>query len=219
MRGMKPQLSTISLIAANLIPLVGVFALGWDAGVLVVLYWTENVIVGSFNVLKIASVKSETLGGHAIKLFLIPFFCVHFGIFCAVHGFFLRTLFPLPSGVESLLPNGEQISLFFLPNLAISLIRQLSLATWGLAQWAIVGLFASHGISFVLNFLLGREYETLSIGRAMFSPYLRLVALHIAIIAGAVVVAFFGSSVPYLVVLVLLKTGIDLAMHRKEHAL
>jgi len=39
-----------TLIAANLIPLGGVFFLGWDAAILVILYWAENVIIGGYNV-------------------------------------------------------------------------------------------------------------------------------------------------------------------------
>jgi hypothetical protein len=218
MMRIRPTLSILSLIAANLVPLAGALALGWDAGVLVVLYWTENVIIGSYNILKIALARPQAPRGHAMKLILIPFFCVHFGIFCAVHGFFLRTFFTPPTGIDALLPRMEGISVVFLPNLMLSLIRSLSSSSWGIANWAIVGLLASHGISFVQNYLVGREYETQSITEAMFKPYVRVVALHVAILAGGVVVVRLGSPAPLLFVLVLFKICLDLFLHVKEHA-
>jgi hypothetical protein len=43
--------------------------------------------------------------------------------------------------------------------------------------------------------------------------------MHVAILAGAGLIISMGggSAIPMLVVLVALKTGIDLAQHRKEH--
>src|SRR5882724_7957891 len=44
--------SAYALIAANALPLFGVLFLGWDTFSIVALYWTENVIIGAINVLK-----------------------------------------------------------------------------------------------------------------------------------------------------------------------
>lgn len=46
-------LSLASLVAANLIPLVGVFFFGWEVGPILLLYWSENLVVGGYNVLKV----------------------------------------------------------------------------------------------------------------------------------------------------------------------
>jgi hypothetical protein len=89
----KPSLSIQALTVANLLPLFGVVFLGWDAAAIVLLYWIENLIVGSINILRMILVKVESTAGQFQKLFMIPFFCVHFGGFCAVHGFFLLTFF------------------------------------------------------------------------------------------------------------------------------
>ena len=43
-----PDASLATLVAANLLPLAGVVFFGWDAGVILVLYWAENLVVGSF---------------------------------------------------------------------------------------------------------------------------------------------------------------------------
>ena len=38
--------SILFLIAANLVPLYGVFQWGWKVGDILILYWIENVIIG-----------------------------------------------------------------------------------------------------------------------------------------------------------------------------
>jgi hypothetical protein len=52
------------LVLANLIPLYGVLAFGWETFPLLLLFWVENVIVGGFNVLKmlLAAPQSGSLG-------------------------------------------------------------------------------------------------------------------------------------------------------------
>ena len=82
------RLPLISLLAANAIPLVGVLFAGWDAFGIVLLYWAENLAVGFYNVLKIAFVKVKDPKEHLGKLFMIPFFIIHFGGFTGGHGVF-----------------------------------------------------------------------------------------------------------------------------------
>jgi hypothetical protein len=84
----KPSLSIQALTVANLVPLFGVVFLDWDAAAIVLLYWLENLIIGLLNVLRMILVKVESPSKRFQKLFMIPFFCVHFGGFCAVqaHG-------------------------------------------------------------------------------------------------------------------------------------
>lgn len=40
------------LILANLLPLIGVAFFAWDMLALLMLYWTESVIIGAMNVLR-----------------------------------------------------------------------------------------------------------------------------------------------------------------------
>jgi len=56
-RGIVGRLPLIALLGANAIPLLGVLFFEWDAFGIVLLYWSENVAVGFYNVLKIALVK------------------------------------------------------------------------------------------------------------------------------------------------------------------
>lgn len=51
-KGILARLPLICLLAANVIPLWGVLVLRWDAFLIVLLYWAENLAVGFYNVLK-----------------------------------------------------------------------------------------------------------------------------------------------------------------------
>src|SRR2546422_292146 len=79
--------STLILIVANLIPLAGIFFWHWDLFVLITLYWLETGIIGFWNILRMAIMAKW------LSLFLVPFFCVHFGGFMTGHFIFLRALF------------------------------------------------------------------------------------------------------------------------------
>ena len=48
------DIPVIALLAANMIPLFGVLFLNWDAFCVVMLYWAENLVIGFYNVLKMA---------------------------------------------------------------------------------------------------------------------------------------------------------------------
>ena len=81
------DIPVIALIAANTIPLFGVLFLEWDAFFIVLLYWSENLVIGCYNILKIIFAAVPHPTAHLGKLFLIPFFTVHYGGFTAIHVF------------------------------------------------------------------------------------------------------------------------------------
>lgn len=74
------------LIVINLIPLVGVFAFGWNAGFLMLVYWMETVVIGLFNIPKLLTTRRGREGSPwwliwLGNLFITAFFCVHYGMF------------------------------------------------------------------------------------------------------------------------------------------
>lgn len=217
MKSLKPTFSVIVLIIANLVPLAGVLLFRWDAAVIVLLYWSENVIIGIYNILKMASLKVFSKASILELLFFIPFFCLHYGGFCAVHGFLILSIFNM----------GETTSLFHPDNswpgplVILQMLGSVIVSLWqkhppGMA-WPVACLFLSHGISFLQNFLSKKEYNDLNSQKLMIQPYKRIVVLHITVIAGALPIMMFGSPVPLLFVLVFLKTGMDIFLHMKEH--
>ena len=54
--------STVVLVVANLIPLIGVFAWGWSAFNVVALYWMENLIIGGITILKMLTCNPDEEG-------------------------------------------------------------------------------------------------------------------------------------------------------------
>ena len=213
----KPSLSLGALTAANLVPLVGVIFLNWDAAAIVLLYWIENLIVGFYNVLSMILVKVESRGRQWQKLFMIPFFCVHFGGFCAVHGFFLLTFFKIGSPDKALEAPGPWMGPLIFLQLLYSVVLQLWHSRPPGLEWPALGLFVSHGVSFIRNFINGQEYLSLKINQIMTRPYKRIVLMHVAIIFGGVLIMKLGSPVLLLCVLILFKIILDIWLHVRSH--
>lgn len=201
-RQMKP--TGWILVAANALPIFGVLFLGWDIHSALVLFWSENLVTGLFTVLRIALAKGEL----PMKVFLIPFFLFHFGMFTAVHGIFVAFLVAGPErGLED----------------PFATLGALLYTVWP----GVAALLVSHGVSFWQNYLVGGERFRTSPDQEMMRPYGRVVTLHVTIIAAAFIMAAFGAlnarpsgfaaQVPALV-LVIMKILVDAASHHKAHA-
>ena len=213
----KTQLSIIALTVANLCPLFGVLFFGWDAAVIVLLYWTENLVIGAYHVLRMIFLKVNPPIAQLGKLVAIPFFCVHFGGFCALHGFFLLAFFKIGPQAFSVFPKDTWPGPLVFVQLLVSVIGRLWESRPAGMEWAVMGLIASHGTSFVQHYLLAGEYRSLTMNNLMSRPYKRIVLLHVAIIAGAMPIMMLGSPVPLLCILVILKVGLDIWLHNKSH--
>jgi hypothetical protein len=233
MRGLSDyKTSAYVLIAANVLPLFGVLFLGWDTFSIVALYWSENVIIGAINVLKMITCKPDTAaiyafkfnkGGRtdgdladkfastarsalfanqASKFFLIPFFIFHYGLFCLVHGVFVFAFF----GHDSLGSFG-----IFGPLGDINQVFSQE-RIW----WCVFALAASHLWSFFVNYIGRGEYRRTVVIVLMARPYARIVVLHVAIILGGFVSVAFGSNIGILMLLIAGKTMLDLSLHLRE---
>ena len=217
MKRQKSRFSVLALIIANLAPLFGVVFLGWDAATIVLLYWVENLIVGGYNILMMTLAKVESRSAQFQKLFMIPFFSVHYGGFCAAHGFFLLTFFKIGNGADVFTPQDPWPGPLIFVQLLVSVVTQLWESRPAGFEWPVLGLALSHGISFIRNYLIGGEYLTRPIGKLMSRPYKRIVLMHVAIIAGGVPIMMLGSPVPLLFILIVLKIVMDIWLHNKAH--
>ena len=209
--------SLVALIAANALPLVGVLFFGWDASFIIVIYWTENVVTGFYNILKIVLCHKDEPVAHIGKVFLIPSFLIHYGGFCAVHGAFVLALTHGMGDIPSVFPKEVWWGPLMFLQLLAGVIRQLVTTAGRELVWPVAALVVSHGLSFVQNYLLGGEYKKTDTRRLMQAPYARIVLLHVAILAGGAPVMLLGSPLPLVVLLVLLKTFLDIKLHKKSH--
>jgi hypothetical protein len=197
--------STIALVLANLVPLVGALSFGWSVRGIFALYWSESVVVGGFTVLRFWTARYPDGTSRAAAVLLSLFFCVHFGLFLFVHAAFLMVFFRDPGGVGR--------DLFFgAPGV---LLGEAMRSGGGLGLLALV---ASHGVSFVTNFL-GGERDHAAPGKLMAAPYLRVVAMHVCLIAGGLLLTCAPGGTTDSVLLALLvtaKIAVDILSHGAE---
>jgi hypothetical protein len=195
--------SAVILILANLLPLFGVLFLGWKVFPILFLYWVENIIIGFFNVLKMSFASPANRKAGKAKLPIIAFFCAHYGLFTLVHGVFVIIVFGGTS-------QGDIGNPDFPPIIA-------SLGNYGIL-WGIITLFVSHGLSFGINYIGKGEYKEANLNSLMSEPYSRVVVLHVIIIFGGFLITIIGSPEIGLVLLIVIKLGIDILAHLKQHA-
>jgi hypothetical protein len=207
--GLRRRASLIVLLLVNLLPLAGVLWLGWDVAGLLVLYWSENLILGFYTILKMLS-KSPR-GGLPLSLF----FCLHYGGFCAAHGMFILSIL-LEVDVDPQPEDPWPLFLVF-PQLFINVVKQVMVHAPVAWLLPFAALFVSHGVSFVFNFLLGGEREEVRLSQLMAAPYSRIFLLHAAIIFGGIATVAMGQPMAMLVILVLLKSALDIKLHLREH--
>lgn len=226
--------SAILLVVANVIPLVGVLFFGWSLLTILVLYWLENGIVGFWNVPKLllaqgteltveppasgaspgVQVFGQIAASGAGRIGLAIFFTMHYGIFWLGHGIFV---FALPTfisiGDGGILAGCGDVDPFGNVQPCSGPFGEL---VWSNIVIAGIALFISHGASFLLNYIGRGGYLTTSPMRQMGAPYGRVVVLHLTILLGAFVVAFLDSPIGALLLLIGLKTALDLGLHLRE---
>jgi hypothetical protein len=194
--------AAMGALLINLAPLAGVLAWGWKGGALVVLYWLENIVVGVVNVARMASsgVANGPIGLGAAVL-TIPFFCVHFGMFCLVHGMFVLFLFADVTPTNDLNP-------FSLVSSALAVAPHMA---------AVIGMITIWKVAlFVTRFIGGGEFRRTNPAELMMAPYGRIVFIHIAIFAGAFALAALGQPIIGVIALVVLKAAYDVLAEANE---
>ncbi|MEK7090598.1 MAG: DUF6498-containing protein [Patescibacteria group bacterium] len=160
------------------------------------LFWFESGVIGFYNIFKLIKVSG------LLSILIVPFFIIHFGGFMAGHLIFIFAFFAPVLSHTSFFPTRE----IFVP-----LLSSVALP--------IIGLFISHGISFFSNFIGNREYEHTDSGKQMNAPYKRIIIMHFTIIFGGWLIMIFKEPILGLVLLVVIKSMVDLRSHLKEHSL
>jgi hypothetical protein len=186
--------SVWALVAANVLALGIALWQGWGARPLMLLYWGQSVVIGIANVFRMLalekfSTENFTINDRAVEP--TPAVKAQVALFFAVHyGFFHLGYFVFIAVGD----RGAPI------------------------EWSWFGLCTA---AFALNHLWSYRYNcaldrqgTPNIGTLMFTPYLRIIPMHLTIIFGGML--FEGTAA--LLLFGGLKTVADVAMHRVEHA-
>ena len=194
----KKNISSYALITSNVFIFFGVLIFDYNLFSLILIYWIENVIIGFFNVFKIFMAKKEISAGKSVllngkkisgKLINAPL-----ALFFLVH----YGMFTFVHGIFVFVLFKEELDV---PSVMLG----------------IAVMFASHLISFWINFVLGKEYEKISPTEAMAAPYGRIIILHLTILFGAFLITMLGEALLVLLLFATLKTIIDWKSHKREH--
>lgn len=204
-------LPLLALVVANLVPVIGVLYLHWDVGAIVMLYWTENLVAGFYNLLKML------LTGGKSALGIMLFFCLHYGGFCAIHGLFVLELTQFAGEISTVLPVASWPGPLVLIQKTLYFGQQILAAAPPEFSWACIALLLSHGASFLLLFIGQREYLHTSVDALMAAPYKRIAVLHVAVIIGGFMIVELGQPLGLLLALVALKIGMDIMLHNRAH--
>jgi hypothetical protein len=191
-------------IAWNAIPVIGVVAFGWQALPLMAFYWIENLVIGAINAVKIAvSGLTKPMPQPALGLFLAAFFTVHYGMFCFVHGIFVFAIFTLgdliQNGVE---PQGE----------AFDLLARVRGVLDSDLLWSAGALVVLRVGEFLAFWVGGRAWLETEPKTQMLEPYGRIIVLHLTLFFCAIPVIALGQPMLAVLVLALLKAGLELGM-------
>jgi Family of unknown function (DUF6498) len=213
----------VALVVANLFVAVQTLLHEWGYYQAILIYWCEVVILGFYNVLRLMVVgvfgaaplgawaaQWLDLGSRFSRLIFtaigVGFFVVKFGTFALAIGVFV-VLLPAVSSSD-----GES---------GAGAIHHALLAGGPGLLIAAAALWLSHGVSFVRNFLVGREFERLNILALVFWPYARMSLVGGVLLLGIAIARLWpvlGGKTAFAIVVVLLKLGADLVSHSLEHA-
>lgn len=201
---------TWTALIVDLIPIYAVLVFGWGAAPLVFLYWLENLVIGVVTVARmIVSGLAQGLTNFGGLLFFVPFFVVHYGLFCFGHGMGLMLL-------ESGLGHENSASVPTSP-FAFDGLIQHALQT-GPHMITFVALITLFNISvFLWDFIGKGEYLKTSASQEMMSPYGRIMLLHFALFAGMFALMNFGEPMAGVLALIILRVlwGIFLSIRRR----
>lgn len=188
--------AAVLLILGNLIPLAGLLFWGWDAFVLLSLYWLETAILGVWMIVQLIAIAlTDRSVGFVFRLpsaiFFAAFFSVHAGGFMAGHMLFLWSIFAGQWEHTLTTPEDFVWKIVIREGLWLPLI--VLFVARGFEFFTALGGYLSEGG--------GKVNQSPIIGRF----YARVIIMHVSIIFGAMLATKIGRIGP-LVILVVLKT-------------
>ena len=192
------------IVAANLVPAVGALFLSWPAHHVLLTYWLETVVMGLWTIPKILLSRGTSEGradSASTKLFIVSFFCLHYGGFMKGGLAWIGELAGLASGAGSL----EALA-FVGRELVASptLVVALAAMTW------------RHGHEFRMHWLTSSQCMERHPVATMFTPYNRVFVMAFAIVFGGWALQVVGAPAASLVMLVVIKVWAELRWKQED---
>ncbi len=184
--------SVWSLVGANLLTLVLALVFSWQVHDLMAVYWVQSVIIGASYVTRMLKLESFSTDGFRIN----------------------------NRAVAPTVETKRQTAGFFAIHFGIFHVAYLVfiLAETGpgiLLELGFIACAIAFGFNHLYSYRYHRELDrrgTPNIGKLMFTPYLRIIPMHLTIIFGATMAGSLS-----LLLFGLLKTAADVTMHLVEH--
>lgn len=183
--------STISLLISNILVIILAVVQKWDVSEILWVYWVQSIIIGFFQFLRILFLKNFSTNNFTINNQPVkPTISIK-----VVTAFFFLVHYGLFHFVY-----------------AIFLFKFFSKQSLDFTSIFLGGLifFLNHTLSYFHNRIVDQQ-RTQNIGTLMFTPYVRIIPMHLIIMFGVIL----GQSV--LIIFLLLKTITDLVMHIFKH--
>lgn len=193
---LHPALPLLAVIAGNITPVFGVLFYDWSLFDIFYLYWAENILIGGFTAIRmLMSAASWGIAMLIGTLFSIAFFTVHYGMFCFGHGMIIFELFY--KGSVDIAENENYLLAYAFDNAQNGFF---------LALLGITVVVITEGIKKVIE----DRREARMPQAIMFTPYGRMIVLHLTIIFGGLAAQSLGTPIWALALLIILKTGYDI---------
>jgi hypothetical protein len=197
---LKKKLSTSDyfIIAANILPIIGVWFWGWNPHAIFLVYCLETIIIGIFNLLKMGVVTAirrtdiwynQGTQTKQSGIFFMFFFLMHYGIFVGVQ----MALFMGVSGIGK----GKDVNAFNFILKWPSLIDKDTMIL-------LIAFVCSYAVKFFTDFIYTREYRTISLMKLMFQPYGRILVQQFAVIFGSMFLTF-GAGKIFILIFAMIK--------------
>ena len=202
-------LSDILLIAANLIPLWGVWFRGWDAKMMFVVYCLESVIVGLYNLLQMWLVtlvkKKDVCENNGTPnmvsgYFFMLFFLFHYGVFIFVQLKIFLSVLSLKGLTDNVFMFLFHLPLY-LPNYAL---------------WVLLYFTVTYGLVILKDFVFTGVYKTIEMSTLFFAPYGRIFVQQFVVIIGSFVLMFNKEGKIFILVFIICKIFFELMINYKK---
>lgn len=193
------------LIIVNLIPLYGVWFEGWNASQMFLVYCLETIIIGIVNVLKMACVtffvrKKDTWQNGSSSTMLSGWFFIFF--FIMHYGFFVFVQTQIFFSVSGLVPGGSFLTSY----------SKIPALLGDNGKLMLLIFIAYYTFQNVFDFFLSGNYKTISLGRLMFEPYIRIFVQQFVVIIGSMFLSF-GAGKIFILIFIIIKIFFELSVN------
>lgn len=193
------------LIIVNLIPLYGVWFEGWNASQMFLVYCLETIIIGIVNVLKMACVtffvrKKDTWQNGSSSTMLSGWFFIFF--FIMHYGFFVFVQTQIFFSVSGLVPGGSFLTSY----------SKIPALLGDNGKLMLLIFIAYYTFQNVFDFFLSGNYKTISLGRLMFEPYIRIFVQQFVVILGSMFLSF-GAGKIFILIFIIIKIFFELSVN------